>query len=67
MNFEKLSYYLFMESEEIKNKSYKDLTEYEKINLKINPFLDREIATKGENLQQVENYPKNIPLYYPNK
>lgn len=61
MNMEELGYILYMESEDLKSKTYEDLTESEKVNLKLNPFLDEELTTKGEETKEKENTPINIP------
>ena len=42
MGYDELSYFLYMESEELKNKPYEELTEEEKVNLELNPFLEEE-------------------------
>ena len=47
MNLQELGYYLFAESEEIKEKSKENqLTEEEKVNLEVNPYLVSERATQ---------------------
>lgn len=61
MNMEELGYILYMENEDLKSKSYEDITESEKVNLKLNPFLDGELTTKDEELKEKENTPINIP------
>lgn len=48
MGYDELSYFLYMESEELKNKPYEELTEEEKVNLELNPFLEEEKTTKEE-------------------
>lgn len=61
MNLEELGYILYMESQDLKNKSYEDLTEDQKLNLELNPLLDVERATKDDNLVLLEQDPINIP------
>lgn len=61
MGYDELSYFLYMESEELKNKPYEELTEEEKVNLELNPFLEEERATKDDNLVLLEQDPINIP------
>lgn len=50
MNMEELGYILYMESQDLKNNDYEDLTEDQKLNLELNPLLDVERATKDDNL-----------------
>lgn len=52
MDIEKLGYVLYMESKDLQNKPYEELTQDEKVNLELNPFLDEEIPTKDDNLNQ---------------
>ena len=61
MGYDELSYFLYMESEELKNKPYEELTEEEKVNLELNPFLEEERATKDDNLVLLDQDPINIP------
>ena len=61
MGYDELSYFLYMESEELKNKPYEELTEEEKVNLELNPFLEEERANKDDNLVLLEQDPINIP------
>ena len=62
MDLKELSYFLYMESMELKSKEYDNLTEYEKVNMELNPFLDENIATKRESFKDSSNYPESIPL-----
>ena len=43
MDLKDLGYILYMENEDLKKKGFNNLTEYEKVNLEINPY--REILT----------------------
>ncbi len=62
MDLKELSYFLYMESMELKSKEYDNLTEYEKVNMELNPFLDENIVTKRESFKDSSNYPESIPL-----
>lgn len=48
MDMEQLGYYLYMESCELKDKGLEELTEDEKSNVEINPFLVAEKATTNQ-------------------
>ena len=49
MDLEQLGYYLYMESCELEDKRPEELTEDEKFNVEINPFLVAEKATTNQN------------------
>lgn len=60
MNMEDLGYFLFMQSEEIKRKKIEDLTESEKVNLELNPYMESVGTTQGRKSSNPVENPKNI-------
>lgn len=60
MDLKDLSYILYMESRDLKDKDYNSLTEYEKVNLELNPFVEIHTPTTAEISENNTANPKNI-------
>lgn len=61
MNMEEIGYFLYMESENIKEKSYNELTKEEKVNLELNPYMESATPTQDGDRGEFDADPINIP------
>lgn len=48
MDLEELGYILYMESKDLESKDFNSLTDYEKINLNLNPYMESQTPTQSE-------------------
>lgn len=60
MDLKDLGYILYMENEELKKKDFNSLTEYEKVNLEINPYKEIQTPTQKEKLMKSTKKSQNI-------
>lgn len=60
MDLKDLGYILYMENEELKKKDFNSLTEYEKVNLEINPYKEIQTPTQKEKLMKSTKKSHNI-------
>ena len=60
MDLKDLGYILYMENEELKKKDFNSLTEYEKVNLEINPYKEIQTPTQREKLMKSTKKSQNI-------
>lgn len=60
MDLKDLGYILYMENEELKKKDFNSLTEYEKVNLEINPYKEIQTPTQKEKLMKSTEKSQNI-------
>ena len=60
MDLKDLGYILFMENEDLKKKDFNSLTEYEKVNLEINPYKEIQTPTQREKLRKSTKKSQNI-------
>ena len=67
MDLKDLGYFLYMENKELEKKEYKDLSKYEKINLKINPYREIQMPTQKEEFNEKIKFSQNITPNIHNK
>ena len=60
MDLKDLGYILYMENEDLKKKGFNSLTEYEKVNLEINPYREIQTPTQKEKLMKSTKKSQNI-------
>ena len=60
MDLKDLGYILYMENKELKKKDFNSLTEYEKVNLEINPYKEIQTPTQKEKLMKSTKKSQNI-------
>ena len=60
MDLKDLGYILYMENEDLKKKDFNSLTEYEKVNLEINPYKEIQTPTQKEKLMKSTKKSQNI-------
>lgn len=60
MDLKDLGYILYMENEDLKKKDFNSLTEYEKVNLEINPYREILTPTQKEKLMKSTKKSQNI-------
>lgn len=60
MDLKDLGYILYMENEDLKKKDFNSLTEYEKVNLEINPYREILTPTQREKWRKSAKKSQNI-------
>lgn len=60
MDLKDLGYILYMENEDLKKKDFNSLTEYEKVNLEINPYREMQTPTQREKWRKSTKKSQNI-------